>query len=194
MTKQSMFEGKFKRRRECKTDYRKRLAMVKSGKPRLIARKTDRYIMAQVVNYFPKGDVVAASANSRELEKFGWLFGKKNLSAAYLTGMLVAQRAKKKNISEAIFDLGLQANAHGARIFAVLKGALDGGMKIPHDAEVIPKAERISGKHIENYAKAHPNSKQQFSEYAKKKISAENIPAAFENAKRKITENGGEQK
>ncbi len=193
MTKKSMFEIKFKRRRECKTDYRKRLAMVKSGKPRLIARKTDRYMMAQVVNYSPAGDIVAASANSRELEKFGWPFGKKNLSAAYLTGLLVAQRAKKNNISEAIFDLGLQTNAHGARIFAVLKGALDAGMKIPHDAEVIPKAERISGKHIENYAKSSPKSKQQFSEYAKKKIAAADIPVAFENAKKKIVEKGGEQ-
>src|SRR3989338_3829582 len=146
MTKISMFEIKFKRRRECKTDYRKRLAAIKSGKPRLIARKTDRYMIAQVVNYSPTGDVVAASANSRELENFGWPFGKKNLSAAYLTGMLVAQRAKKKGISEAIFDLGLQSNVHGCRIFAVLKGAIDAGMKIPHDAGVIPKAERISGK------------------------------------------------
>ena len=108
--------------------------------------------------------------------------------------MLVAQRAKKKGISEAIFDLGLQSNVHGCGIFAVLKGAIDAGMKIPHDAGEIPKAERISGKHIENYAKASSNSKQQFSGYAKKKIAAENISIAFENAKKKITEKGGEEK
>ena len=38
-----------KRRLEAKTDYKARLELLKSGKPRLVIRKTSRYIIAQLV-------------------------------------------------------------------------------------------------------------------------------------------------
>ncbi len=57
-------------------------------------------------------------------------------------------RAKQKKIEEAIFDIGLQTPAHGSRLFALLKGAVDAGMKIPAEAEVFPAEDRIKGKHV----------------------------------------------
>ncbi len=195
MVKKSMFEPKFKRRSAGTTNYKKRLALLKSGKPRLVVRKTNRYIIAQILNYALEGDVVMACANSSELEKFGWGFGKKNLCAAYLTGLLIAQKAKKKNVAEAIFDIGLQNNVHGGRVFAVLKGALDAGMKIAHEDAVLPSAERISGKHIENYAKAaNAENKLQFSKCIAGKMPLGNISGSFESAKKKIIESEAEQK
>ena len=196
MGKKSMFEPKFKRRRSGATNYKKRLALLKSGPPRLVVRKTNCYIIAQVLNYAPEGDVVIAAANSSELGKVGWGFSKKNLCAAYLTGLLIAQKAKKKNVAEAIFDIGLQSNVHGGRVFAVLKGALDGGMKIAHEDVVLPSAERISGKHIENYAKTinAAENKLQFSKCIEGKMPLGNISGSFESAKKKIIESEAEQK
>ena len=38
-----------RRRREGKTDYKARLAMLKSEKPRLVIRKSNRYLVVQIV-------------------------------------------------------------------------------------------------------------------------------------------------
>ena len=41
MSRTSTYEVKFKRRNEGKTNYKKRLAMLKSGRPRAVIRKTN---------------------------------------------------------------------------------------------------------------------------------------------------------
>ena len=60
-----------KRRREGKTDYRKRLKLLKSKKPRLVVRKSLKHVRAQIIKYSPKGDETLVSATSEELKKFG---------------------------------------------------------------------------------------------------------------------------
>ncbi|HID04226.1 MAG TPA: 50S ribosomal protein L18, partial [Aigarchaeota archaeon] len=113
-----------RRRREGKTNYYKRYIMVLSGKPRLVVRKTNKYIWVQIIIAKPQGDVTVAAAHSRELVKrYGWLGGTKNTSAAYLTGMLAALRALKAGINYAVLDIGLHRPVRGARVFAALKGA-----------------------------------------------------------------------
>lgn len=139
-----------KRRSLQKTDYRKRLALVKSGKPRLVIRKSLENMRVQVISYSESGDKVIASAFSPELDRFGWKMGKGNLPAAYLTGLLGGVRAKKANIKEAVLDLGLQTSTKGSRIYAALKGVVDAGLSVPHSEEVLPSEERIMGKHIQN--------------------------------------------
>ena len=54
----------FRRKREGRTDYKKRLAMLKSGKARLVVRKTLKNIYAQIIKYDAKGDIIIASACS----------------------------------------------------------------------------------------------------------------------------------
>lgn len=139
-----------RRRREKKTDYRNRLALLKSGKTRLVVRKSLSNMNVQFVNYKPEGDAVIASAFSQELKKdnVGWKYGCGNTPAAYLTGLLAGLRAKKANATEAIFDLGLQVSSKGSRLYAVVKGVLDAGVKIPVANENLPSDERILGKHI----------------------------------------------
>jgi len=152
MAKGPNYKVKFRRRREGKTNYYKRYVYVLSGKIRLVVRITNKYVIAQVVKIAPKGDVVIVAAHSTELvKKFGWKGDTNNTPAAYLTGYLVGLRALKSNINEAIADIGLHVPANGARVFYVIKGAIDAGLKIPL-GEVGIIEERIRGIHIANYA------------------------------------------
>src|SRR5699024_7753435 len=61
-----------RRRREVRTDYHQRLRLLKSGKPRLVARKSNRHVRAQLVTPSPDGDETHASASSADLEEYGW--------------------------------------------------------------------------------------------------------------------------
>ncbi len=137
-----------RRRREGKTDYRKRLALVKSKKLRFVVRKSNNAVSCQVVEYGHAGDKTLAQASSFDLKKLGWTGPTGNIPAAYLTGMLCAKRVLDKKVKEAILDIGLYRNTRGNRLFAALKGAVDGGLSIPHSKEAFPSDERISGKHI----------------------------------------------
>jgi len=143
----AVYSVHFRRRREGKTDYAKRLALVKSGKTRLVIRKTNRFVTAQFVDYSEKGDVTIASASSRELQKHGFA-GKCNSPSAYLTAMLAGRRALKKGVKEFILDVGLQSATKGGVVFAALKGAVDAGLKTNFGEEKMPSAERIAGKHL----------------------------------------------
>ncbi len=135
-----------KRRLENKTDYKARLAMLKSEKPRLVIRKTNRYIISQIVVSEIAQDKVVSEVNSKALLSLGWPKEKagslKSLSAAYLTGLLLASKTNEK---EAILDLGLQRNIHKSRLYATLKGAVDGGLSIPHSKEALPSDEMVQG-------------------------------------------------
>jgi large subunit ribosomal protein L18 len=142
-----LYSVHFRRRREKKTDYEKRLALLKSGKTRLVVRKTNRFVYAQFCDFREVGDVVVASACSSELNEFGF-DGKCNTPSAYLTGMLAAKRAAAAGVSEFILDLGLQSASKGAVVFAALKGAVEAGLKAPFSPDKIPGAERIEGKHL----------------------------------------------
>jgi large subunit ribosomal protein L18 len=138
----------FRRRREGKTDYRKRLGLIKSRKTRLVVRKSNRTITVQFVDFDVKGDLVRAGATSQDLEAQGWTHSTTATPAAYLTGLLAAKRAKAKGIDEAILDLGRNEPIPGGRIFAALKGVLDAGIDVPHSEDVLPDEKRIRGEHL----------------------------------------------
>lgn len=149
MAKKSTYLIQHKRRRYKKTDYRKRLGLVRSGKTRLVIRKSLSGMRVQFVNYNSDGDLNVASAVSSELKKFGWKFSTGNLPAAYLTGLLAGVKAKSKNINEAILDLGLQTSTKGSRLYGALKGVIDAGLNVPHSKDILPSEDRIKGLHIE---------------------------------------------
>ena len=136
-----------RRRKEAKTDYKARFNLLKSEKPRLVIRKTNRYILVQLVQSDIAQDKVIMKANSKELMEKGWPKEKegslKSLTAAYLTGFLIAKKAEGK-IKEAIMDMGLYRNVKGSRIYAALKGAIDGGLIIPHKEGNLPKEDAFS--------------------------------------------------
>lgn len=142
------YNVKFRRGREDKTDYKKRLAFLKSKVPRLIIRGSNKNILCQVVEYHAEGDKVLASGFSKELEKLGWSGARANTSAAYLVGYLCGKKAKKAGVKKAILDIGFTSAVKGSKVFASLKGAVDAGLEIPHDASKIPSQDRIDGAHI----------------------------------------------
>jgi large subunit ribosomal protein L18 len=165
------FKMPFKRRREGKTNYRKRLKLLLSKKPRLVVRKSLKYIRAQIIEFDFKGDKTLASASSEELKKLGWNFACDNLPAAYLTGLLIGKRALEKKIKEVILDAGVYPSTKGSRIYAVVKGALDVGLKVPVDEGVLPSEDRILGKHIVSYKEKFRGLQDQFKKLKEKILS-----------------------
>ncbi len=140
----------FRRRREGKTDYKSRLALLKAKEPRLVIRKTNKYITAQIVKSKEAQDSTECYIHSKELKKLGWNLSFKNVSAAYLTGFLIAHKAKKKGIKKAIIDIGFYRSSKGSKLYAVIKGALDYGLEINCNEKVLPNYERIKGTHTKN--------------------------------------------
>ncbi|MEM0489452.1 MAG: 50S ribosomal protein L18, partial [Candidatus Bathyarchaeia archaeon] len=131
MAKDARYCVPYRRRREGKTNYRKRKALIVSGKPRLVVRGSLKNIIAQIIVAKPHGDEVIVSAHSRELIKYGWRAPRGNVPAAYLTGFLCALKAKSMGVKEALLDIGLHTPSKGSRVFAALKGAIDAGLAIP---------------------------------------------------------------
>ncbi len=183
MAKNSIFTVAYRRKREGKTNYKRRLTLLKSNLPRLVIRKTNTEIVLQLVNYYEDGDRVIATIPSKKLTKFGWEYSKKSIPAAYLTGLLLAKTAKDKKVSEAVLDLGLQTPQQKSKVYAALKGAIDGGLNIPADAKVFPEESRLKGEHIAKMSDLYL-----FSKYKSKNLDVTKMPTVFEAVKKKIME------
>lgn len=195
MGKGPRYRRPFRRRIEGKTDYHKRLKLLKSRKLRVVIRSSNNHIRVQIVQSKLGGDEVLISAFSKELvSKYDWVANTGNIPASYLTGYLAGLRAKKASIQDAIFDLGMIYNRN--RVLAACKGLLDAGIEIPYNEEFFPDGieERINGKHIENYAemlKSEDPEKYEeiFSGYLKTKVNPLKISQIFSNSLKKIKNN-----
>jgi len=136
-----------RRRIENKTNYNKRLKLLKGGSLRLVVRKTNRYLILQIIQSIHAQDKVLYSTTTKDLLKFGWPESKagslKCITASYLAGFWLAKKAK---LSErVVLDTGLVPSTKGSRIYAAVKGFSDGGGEINYDKEVVPSEERIKG-------------------------------------------------
>lgn len=143
----------FRRKREQKTDYNKRLKFLKSEEKRFIARLSNSLVRGQIVDYKIDGDLSLVFVTSNKLKDFGWKHSLKNTSAIYLTGLLTGVMAKEKGIKKVIFDTGVRNYKSKNRIYAALKGIVDAGIECPHDPKAFPDQERIEGKHVEAHLK-----------------------------------------
>ena len=140
----------FRRRREGRTNYRTRLALLKSQETRLVVRRTNGNVIVQFVDWTQTGDAVKATAVAQELKKMGWEGSAKNTPAAYLTGLLAGKRAAQAGVESAVLDIGRHTPTKGSRVFAALKGVLDAGIDVPHGGEdIYPSEERLSGAFLE---------------------------------------------
>jgi large subunit ribosomal protein L18 len=191
MKRKRTYKMPHRRRREQKTDYRSRLDLLKSKKPRLVIRKSSNSLSCQVIDYNSKGDKTVISVNHSSLKKLGWKAHGGNIPSAYLVGLLCGTEAKKKNVKGVIADLGLYTSTKWSRIYAALKGFIDSGVEVPHSKDILPTDERVGGKHISDYAeslkKDNPDKyKKIFSSYLKGKLSPEELGKHFEEIKKKI--------
>jgi large subunit ribosomal protein L18 len=186
----------FRRRREGKTNYRSRRALVLSKSPRLVVRLTLKHTILQIAEAEAVGDKIIISANSRELEKmYGWLGSGGNVPAAYLTGLLCGFKAMAKGVERVFLDIGLHIPTKGSRIFAALKGVLDAGLEVPHSEDILPDEGRVSGEHIAEYGNQLLSDgevyQQKFSNYLSKKLRPEKLSEHFFTVKDKITSSFG---
>ncbi|MCS7129497.1 MAG: 50S ribosomal protein L18 [Candidatus Caldarchaeum sp.] len=150
-----------RRRRQGKTDYRKRLKLVKSGVERLVVRRTNRRLIAQLIRSKAGGDQTIITVSSDMLASYGWKASFKSTPAAYLTGVMLGKKALDKGFKQAILDMGVYRSVKGSRIYAVLKGVLDAGLHVPASEEMLPDEDRILGRHITKYyqtARQNPES------------------------------------
>lgn len=180
----------FRRKRKGLTDYRKRLRILSSNRPRLVIRKSLKGIQASIVTYGEKGDIVKASVHSSRLKGFGWDYNPANLPAAYLVGYLLGKKAKKAKLDNAVADIGLHKSVKGSKIYAVIAGAVDAGLDIPHKKEVLPSKDRILGAHIAKYAESLKKDgallEKRFGAYVKNNADPGNISKKMEEVKGRI--------
>ena len=152
----------------------------------MVVRKTNTRVIVQLTEAKVIGDSTVAAAVSSELSKYGWDAGTGNLPAAYLTGLLAGLRADARGLKHAVLDVGLHPPVRGSRLYAALKGALDAGMDIPHNPDVLPDEARLSGEHIVaayKHFSENPSEGHHFSALGKKKTTLSTIPTQFKKTK-----------
>jgi len=207
---------------------------------RLCVRTTNTKVCAQIIYATIAGDKVMAQALSTELPKYGIKAGLTNYPAHYATGLLVARRLLKKldleeafegveeadgeefHIEEevdedsrrpfkALLDIGLVRTTVGAKVFAAMKGAADGGLHVPHNCKRFPGyeapeergmdanfdasalADRIFGSHIAEYMETMEEEdeekyKAHFRKYIEAGMDADSLEDLYKSAHSKIRE------
>jgi len=190
MTEKTTFTVRHRRRRTGRTDYKKRLRLLLSNKPRVIVRRQCGQMTLQLAEFKPEGDSISVTVRSSHLKKYGWKYNLKNMPSSYLTGLLFGKLAQKKLKTKqgeicAVPDIGLHANIKGSKIYAAIKGVRDAGLNVPCSDEVVPNADRLKGQHIVNHAKI-ASSEKSGSKFQFSKTKVNNITVDFEEIKKKI--------
>ncbi|HHQ44592.1 MAG TPA: 50S ribosomal protein L18 [Candidatus Altiarchaeales archaeon] len=157
MASGSSYVLQYRRKRTGKTNYKRRLNLLKSGRNRLVVRPTGKHIRVQLVEYGSDGDKILSQAHSSMLKKHGYNGSTSNTPAAYLTGLLCAVHSGG---GDASLDLGLKDSVTGSKIYAAVKGAVDGGLNVACHQEMFPKEERIKGGHSKTDADNFESVKQ----------------------------------
>ncbi|KAK2190099.1 hypothetical protein NP493_88g02011 [Ridgeia piscesae] len=208
-------------------------------KYRMIVRFTNKDIICQVAYARIQGDVIICAAYAHELPRYGVKVGLTNYAAAYCTGLLLARRLLQKFKLDSLYtgteevdgaeymvesidgqpgafrcylDVGLVRTTTGARIFGALKGAVDGGLDMPHSMKRFPgydsetkdfnadiHRQHIFGQHVANYMTTLRDSdedayKKQFSRFIKLGINPESMESMYKKTHASIREDPAAKK
>lgn len=201
-------------------------------KYRMIVRFTNKDIICQIAYARIEGDYIICAAYAHELPRYGVKVGLTNYAAAYCTGLLLARRLLKQLKLDEIYqgqtkidgdefsnedvdgqpgafrcylDVGLFRTTTGARVFGAMKGAVDGGLDIPHSNKRFPgfdgsefKADvhkdHIFGKHVSDYMKQLEEEdddayKRQFSQFIKNGIKPDTVETMYKKGHAAIRSN-----
>jgi len=203
-------------------------------KYRLIVRTTNRDIVAQVAYSRLQGDIIVAAAYAHELKNYGLNVGLTNYAAHYCTGLLLARRLLNKFKLDKLYvgqeevdgaeynvepvddgpapfrcflDVGLTRTTTGNKVFGALKGAVDGGLDIPHNCKRFPgydtdsknfdaetHANYIFGGNVGEYMKHLKEDdseayEKQFSRYIKAGITGDDLEDLYDKVHTAIREN-----
>jgi large subunit ribosomal protein L18 len=184
------YTNTLKRIRQNKTNYRKRSAILIGRRPFITTKISSQNISAQTLKPTLTGDVVIASAHSRELIHHGWKGAMNNMPACYLTGLLLGKKSIEKGATNAVLYTG--NHPFTTRIAACLKGIVDSGINIPVSKESLPGEYRVSGKHIAEYADLLKDNQEKynsrFSALIKQGLRPEDYPKHFEEIRMRISD------
>jgi len=205
-------------------------------KHRMIVRISNKDVTCQIAYAHLKGDQVVCSAYAHELPRYGIKVGLTNYAAAYATGLLLARRVLTKYKLDQLYpgqtevdgddflvedgderaafhaclDVGLARTSTGAKVFGAMKGAVDGGINIPHSSKRFPGFDKengddgkldadvhrqhIFGQHVADYMthlmeEDEEAYKKQFSRYIKNGINPDGIEAIYKKAHAAIRAN-----
>ncbi len=143
-----------RRRKENKTDYLKRLKLLKGDKPRIVFRRTNRFIISEYITSHEAQDKIVFGFDSRRLNEYGWPKNAqgslKSTTAAYLTGYLMGKSVIKQKLENPIVDTGMNRTIHKNKIYGFIKGLIDSGIKMECKKEFFPEENRIKGEHLKN--------------------------------------------
>lgn len=196
-------------------------------KYRLIVRFSNTDICCQIAYARLEGDYIVSAAYAHELPRYGVKVGLTNYAAAYCTGLLLARRILQKFNLDKMYegateidgdyfcvedqddgpgafrcclDVGLARTSTGAKVFAAMKGAVDGGLDIPHSVKRFPGYDNeekslaadvhrnhIFGLHVAEYMKQLQEEdeeafKKQFSKYIKNGVKPDNMESMYKKA------------
>jgi len=208
-------------------------------KYRMIVRFSNKDICCQIAYAKLCGDIVVTAAYAHELPRYGVKVGLTNYAAAYCTGLLLARRHLKKlkldqtyegvtdvtgetyNVESqegqpgafrCCLDVGLTKTTTGARIFGAMKGAVDGGLDIPHSEKRFPGYDaeskkydpaahkaRIFGQHVADYMRHLKDDdddayKRQFAQFLKGGLEADTLESMYKKAHAAIRANPDHEK
>lgn len=97
------YQVKFKRRRQCRTNYHARRRLVAQDKNKYAARKyrfvvrfSNKDVICQLYSSDITHDICLMSAYAHELKRYGVKIGFTNYAACYATGLLLARRINAK--------------------------------------------------------------------------------------------------
>jgi large subunit ribosomal protein L18 len=180
-----------KRRLEGKTDYRRRKAILISRRPFAAVRIGSKNLIVQVAEARESGDLMLASAHSRELHRYGWKGSGKSMPTTYLTGLLCGLKAAKAGVTQAVLYTGIRRYRSNSRLAAALMGLLDAGLQVPHGEEALAEERRVKGEHIAEYAKAlkeqdEEQYRRRFSRLLERGLKPEEYPKHFEEVRKAI--------
>ncbi|MCA9487669.1 MAG: hypothetical protein KC516_01770 [Nanoarchaeota archaeon] len=151
-----------KRRIERKTDYKRRMNLLKGNVPRLVFRRTNTRLLAQYVSSEEAKDKIIFGVDTKALMNYGWpkeFSGSlKSIPAAYLLGYLSAKKINDSKLEMPIVDLGMIRVLPKTKVFGFLKGLVDGGVKTTEKSEKFPEEERIQGKNLKEDFSKHFNA------------------------------------
>ncbi|KAF3818006.1 hypothetical protein GH733_014878, partial [Mirounga leonina] len=172
-----------------------------------------------------KGDMIVCAAYAHELPKYGVKFGPTNYAVAYCTGLLLARRLFSRfgmdklyegqvevtgdeyNVESIDGQPGLARTTTGNKVFGALKGAVDGGLSIPHSTKRFPgydsenkefnaevHRKHIMGQNVADYMhylteEDEDAYKKQFSQYIKNNVTPDMMEEMYKKAHAAIQEN-----
>ena len=178
-----------RRRKEGKTDYRKRKAAIISRMILAAPRISGKNVSVQFISPEIIGDRVVISSHSRELSKYGWNGSRNSLPAAYLTGLLAGLKGVSKKVNGVVMYVGVARFVNGSRLASIVKGIQDSGIKIVADEASLPTDDRIRGEHIAAYSKSFSDEKElkgRFSGIISSGLSPGDYPKHFDDVHKKI--------